>query len=100
MLVTGCLLGMWIPLVRGPPRIAMGRTLVRLAREGLPGFALKVGGFMTEEGSFLAEIWLPSPSMIIGGLLIASGAANKGFGFAKNGVLLLGMLRLGTLYTF
>ena len=55
---------------------------------------------MTEREFWLAEYWLSTPLMIIGGLFIASGAANIGLGFAKNGVLLLGMVRIGDLSNF
>ena len=50
--------------------------------------------------SLVAEYWLSAPLMIIGGLFIASGAANIGLGFAKNGVLVLGLAMLGTLSKF
>ncbi len=54
---------------------------------------------MIECDSFVAEYWLSTPLMIIGGVYIASGAAIIDFGFDKNGVLLLGMVMLGTLST-
>lgn len=41
---------------------------------------------MTERELEVADYWLPLAAIVIGGILIAIGAAIKGEGFAKNGV--------------